>query len=138
MMRFLLAFSCRGFQIWVVIFQHQCPFKVWVTFAGPGIDARWEIVQTRRIVALFIGHTHYGQVANDGRNIPLATRSIGDPEGVPPGYTVAFVQGNDLAIIYRCVADPSPIVLVTHPRDTLLATRPEHVAAGDDCCRVRA
>ena len=73
----------------VVIFQHNYPYQIWEDFAGPGIDDWRAIVQTRRIEAIVCGHTHYWQVANDGRNVAIATRSIGDPEGGPPGYTLS-------------------------------------------------
>ncbi len=121
----------------VVIFQHNYPYQIWESFAGPGLDAWREVVQTRRIAAIFAGHTHYGQVANDGRNVAIATRSIGDPEGGPPGYTIAHLDGENLAVTYRAVIDEGPIVLVTHPRDLLLATGPAHVVTGPDAVRVR-
>jgi hypothetical protein len=95
------------------------------------------VVQTRRITAVFAGHTHYGQVANDGRNVAVATRSIGDPEGGPPGYTLAFIHGEDLAITYRSIEDTGPVVLITHPRKTLLATGNRHIVVGPDEVRVR-
>jgi hypothetical protein len=120
-----------------VVFQHHYPFQIWEDFAGPGIDAWREIVVTRPITAIFAGHTHYGQVANDGHNVMIATRSIGDPEGGPPGYSIVFLQGDDLAVTYRSVADRGPVVLVTHPRDVLLAMRGRHVVSGPDHCRVR-
>jgi 3',5'-cyclic-AMP phosphodiesterase len=121
----------------VVIFQHNYPFKVWEEFAGPGIDAWREIVQTRRISAIFTGHTHYGQVANDGRNVVVTTRSIGDPEGGPPGYSVIYLNGDDLAINYRSVEEHGPIVLITHPRARLMATGPAHVLRGAGDVRAR-
>ena len=121
----------------VVIFQHHYPFKVWETFDGPGLDAWREIVQTRRITAIVTGHTHYGQIANDGRNIAVAVRSIGDPEGGEPGYAVLFSHGEDLAIAYRAVRDEGPLVLITHPRQQLLATGPSHVVKSADDVRVR-
>ncbi len=121
----------------LVVFQHNYPYKVWETFDGPGLDGWRAVVQTRRVVAVFTGHTHYGQTANDGRNVFVATRSVGDPEGGPPGYTLAHVGGEDLAVTYRPVADDGPIVLVTHPRDKLLATGPRHVVSGPAACLVR-
>ena len=121
----------------VVVFQHNYPYQIWEDFAGPGVDAWREVVQTRRIGAIFAGHTHYGQVANDGRNVAIATRSIGDPEGGPPGYTLAHVHGEDLAITYRTAEDRGPIALITHPRDRLLATGPAHVVRGPGRALVR-
>ena len=121
----------------IVIFQHHYPYQIWENFAGPGLDAWREIVQTRRIEAIFTGHTHYLQIANDGRNVAVATRSIGDPEGGPPGYNLAYLQGDDLAVAYRAVEDAGPVVLITHPREKLLATGPRHIVRGADEVRVR-
>jgi len=121
----------------VVVFQHNYPYKVCETFDGPGIDEWRAVVQARRLSAVFTGHTHYGQTANDGRNVFVATRSIGDPEGGPPGYTLAFAGGTDLAVTYRSTEDAGPVVLITHPREKLLATEPRHVVCGPAPCLVR-
>ncbi len=127
----------RARQEQVVLFQHHYPFKVCEQFDGPGIDDWREVVQTRRIAAVFCGHTHYGQVANDGRNVAVATRSIGDPEGGPPGYAIVYLHGDDLAVKYRSTEDRGPVALITHPRDVLLALTPRHIVSGPDTVRVR-
>jgi len=121
----------------VVIFQHNYPYQIWENFEGPGIDDWRAIVQTRPIQAIICGHTHYGQVANDGRNVVAATRSIGDPEGGPPGYLIGYVRGEDFALTYRTIEETGPLILVTHPRESLLATGPAHVVSGSDQIRVR-
>jgi hypothetical protein len=122
---------------WVVVFQHNYPYQIWEDFAGPGVDDWRAVVQTRRVHALLCGHTHYWQVANDGHNVSVAVRSIGDPEGGPPGYAVALFQGEDFAIAYRPVEERGPLVLVTHPREATLATGPSHVVKGADEVRAR-
>jgi 3',5'-cyclic-AMP phosphodiesterase len=122
----------------VVLFQHNYPYQIWEDFSGPGIDDWREIVQTRPIAAVFTGHTHYGQVANDGRNVFITSRSIGDPEGGPPGYTVAHLEGEDLAVTYRTIEQTGPLVLITHPRAKLLATGPRHIICQDDEIRAQA
>jgi 3',5'-cyclic-AMP phosphodiesterase len=114
----------------VVVFQHHYPFQVWEDFAGPGIDEWRNVMQTRPITALFAGHTHYGQMANDGRNIYLATRSIGDPEGGPAGYAIVHLDGEEVATTYRSVKARGPIALITHPRRVILATKPAHIVTG--------
>jgi 3',5'-cyclic AMP phosphodiesterase CpdA len=116
----------------IVVFQHHYPFQIWEDFDGPGIDEWREVVQTRRITAIFAGHTHYGQVANDGRNVSIASRSIGDPEGGPPGYSIVYLHGDDFAVKYRSTEDRGPAVMITHPRDSLLALSPRHIVAGQD------
>jgi predicted phosphodiesterase len=122
----------------VVLFQHNYPYQIWEDFSGPGIDDWREIVQTRRITAVFTGHTHDGQVANDDRNVFVTGRSIGDPEGGPPSYTVAHLQGEDLAVAYRTTEDTGPLLLITHPREQILATGSRHVVCDDDEIRARA
>ncbi len=121
----------------VIVFQHNYPYQIWEDFDGPGIDEWRSIVQTRRIEAIVCGHTHYWQVANDGRNVAIATRSIGDPESGPPGYALLHFRGDDLSAIYRSVEDRGPVVMVTHPRERLLATGPRHIVSGPDRVGVR-
>ena len=121
----------------VVVFQHNYPYQIWETFDGPGIDAWRGVVQTRRVAAIIAGHTHYLQAANDGRNVSVAVRSVGDPEGGAPGYLLAFLHGEDLAFAYRTAGDEGPAVLVTRPREKLLATGPPHVVSGPTQARVR-
>jgi 3',5'-cyclic-AMP phosphodiesterase len=119
----------------VIVFQHNFPYQIWENFAGPGIDDWRAIVQTRAIHGIFCGHTHYWQVANDGRNVHVATRSIGDPEGGPPGYTLVYLCGEDLAVAYRTMEDDGPLVLITSPRDAIFCTGPDHVVSGDSVVR---
>lgn len=122
----------------VIVFQHHYPFKVMEYFAGPGIEDWREVMQTRPVTALFTGHTHYGQVANDGRNLYVTTRSIGDPEGGPAGYAVMHLDGEDLAFTHRAFEAKGPVALITHPRRLILATKPEHIVTGPAECHARA
>ena len=122
----------------VVVFQHHYPFQVWEDFlTTPGMAEWREIVQTRSITALFAGHTHYGQIANDGRHVYVATRSIGDPEGGSAGYAVVHLHGEDLALTYRSAEDRGPVALITHPRRLILATKTAHIVSGPTEARVR-
>jgi 3',5'-cyclic-AMP phosphodiesterase len=121
-----------------VVFQHNYPYQIWENFDGPCLDEWRAIVQTRRITAVLCGHTHYWQVSNDGRNVSIAVRSIGDPEGGPPGYLVGHLAGDDFAVTYRSPDAPGPLVLITHPREAILATGPTHVVTGRDRLEVRA
>jgi 3',5'-cyclic-AMP phosphodiesterase len=121
----------------VVIFQHHYPYKVYEQFAGPGIDRWRRTMDAHRPVAILCGHTHYGQTANDGRYVSIAARSIGDPEGGPPGYLLGFVERDDLAIKQCSIADRATLALITHPRDALLATGPRHIVQAADRIRAR-
>lgn len=129
--------AARDSQQRVVVFQHHYPHKVCENFAGPGVHQWRDIVNSHGPVAIICGHTHYGQIANDGRNVAIATRSIGDPEGGAPGYLVMHMQDDDFAVTYRTIEDDGPLVLITHPRDLLLATDARHIVHCDDELRVR-
>lgn len=122
----------------VIVFQHNYPFQVWEDYAGPGIEEWRNVMQTRPIAAHFSGHTHYGQMANDGRNIYVATRSIGDPEGGSAGYAVVYLHDEDIALTYRTKESRGPLALITHPRRVILATKAEHIVTGPADARVRA
>jgi hypothetical protein len=50
---------------------------------------------------------------------------------------VGHLQGNDFAIIFRTVEDQGPLVLVTHPRELILATSPAHIVSGRDRIEAR-
>jgi hypothetical protein len=68
----------------------------------------------------------------------VATRSIGEPEGGPAGYAIVFIDGEDLALTYRSMEDRGPVVMITHPRRAILATKPAHIVPGPEEARVRA
>ena len=121
----------------VVVFQHHYPYKVCESFTGPGINRWREIMTDYRPVAIVCGHTHYFQVANNGLFPSIAVRSIGDPEGGPPGCLVVHLRGDDCALTYRTIEDRGPLILITHPRDILLATDGRHVAHRNTSIGVR-
>jgi hypothetical protein len=113
--------------------------QVWEDFLNmPGMLAWRDVVQTHLITALFAGHTHYGQVANDGRHVYVAVRSIGEPEGGAAGYAVVHLDGDDLAMTYRTMGESGPVVLITHPRRLIMATTGAHIVSGPVQARIRA
>jgi 3',5'-cyclic-AMP phosphodiesterase len=122
----------------VVVFQHHYPFQILEDFGNAqGMSAWRKIMQTRPIAAVFSGHTHYGQMANDGRNVYVATRSIGEPEGGPAGYAIVTIDDDTLAVVYRSVEDRGPVVQITSPRRVILATTADHIVTGPTEARVR-
>jgi len=121
----------------VVVFQHHYPYKVCESFTGPGIDEWWALINAHRPLAVVCGHTHYGQISNNGRTVAIATRSIADPEGGPAGCLVVHIDGDDLAIVDRSAVETEPLLMITHPRDAILATDASHIVSTDDQIRVR-
>jgi Icc protein len=48
-----------------------------------------------------------------------------------------YLRGDDLAVTYRSMEARGPVVLVTHPRERLLATCRRHIVSGPDRVVVR-
>jgi len=74
-----------------------------------------------RIVEM--GHTHYNEVANDGRVIHSATRSTGQIEEGPVGFSVTCLDGDVASWKFKELVSPWPFVMITSPADRAFLTR---------------
>lgn len=95
-----------------------------------------------RVAALFAeygvacvdtGHTHYNELLNDGAVIYTATRSTGQIEEGPVGFSLHAVDGAVTSWRFKPLAQPWPFVLITSPADHRLVTdpgQPGHVSQG--------
>jgi hypothetical protein len=80
------------------------------------------------------GHTHYNELLNDGRVIYSATRSTGQVEEGPPGFSVHAVDGSVASWRFKAIDSPWPFVLITSPADGRLLTDaagPDQAPGGD-------
>jgi 3',5'-cyclic-AMP phosphodiesterase len=69
-----------------------------------------------------MGHTHYNEIANDGRTLYSATRSTGQIEEGPAGYSITNFDGN--VVSWRFVElGKLPIAVITSPSDERLLTK---------------
>ena len=92
----------------------------------------------REVLLVDMGHTHYNEIANDGRTIFTATRSTGQIEEGPVGYSIVTIDRRTISWRFRRLGDSLPIVLITTPTDRRLATDSEdksHWPQGE--CEVR-
>ncbi|KQP32352.1 metallophosphoesterase [Methylobacterium sp. Leaf100] len=88
------------------------------------------LVSNGRVRLVEMGHTHYNELANDGRTVFAATRSTGQIEEGPVGYAVAAIDRGVVSWRFKDLARPWPFVLVTAPADRRLAHdagHPEHI-----------
>jgi Icc protein len=69
-----------------------------------------------------MGHTHYNELANDGGTIFMATRSTGQIEEGPPGFSIAAVDAGCVSWRFKPLDHAWPFVLVTRPADRRLVT----------------
>lgn len=78
-----------------------------------------------------MGHTHYNELANDGRTVYAACRSTGQIEEGPVGYAVAALDRGAVAWRFKELGRSWPFVLITAPADRRLAHADDPARAGD-------
>ncbi len=90
-----------------------------------------ELVHRGPVRLVEMGHTHYNELANDGRTIYAACRSTGQIEEGPVGYALAALDRGAVAWRFKEVGRPWPFVLITAPADRRLAHTDDRPVAGD-------
>lgn len=71
-----------------VVFMHTYPADL-----RQGAERFAALLARTDVACVDMGHTHYNELANDGRTIFMAARSTGRVEEGPPGFSVAAVDG---------------------------------------------
>jgi Icc protein len=84
-----------------------------------------------------MGHTHYNELANDAGTIFTATRSTGQIEEGPAGFSIAAVDGGCVSWRFRALQQAWPFVLVTQPVDRRLVTGANQIACGSFVVRAK-
>ncbi len=79
-----------------------------------------------------MGHTHYNELSHDGRTIYAATRSTGQIEEGPVGFTIAAVDRGAVSWRFKTLDSSWPFVMITSPADRRLAMQ------GEPTCDIRA
>ena len=80
------------------------------------------LIARHKVALVDMGHTHYNELANDGATIFAATRSTGQIEEGPVGYTLAALDGGVVSWRFTYLDEGFPFVLVTAPADHRLVT----------------
>ena len=80
-----------------------------------------EVIRDFDVKLIDMGHTHYNEIANDGRTLYSATRSTGQIEEGPVGYSVMNIDSDEVS--WRFIElGKLPIVVITSPTDERLMT----------------
>lgn len=77
-----------------------------------------------RVRLVEMGHTHYNELAHDGRTLYAAARSVGQNEDGSVGYAVAAIDGPVTSWRFRALDRQPPFVLITSPADRRIAAVP--------------
>ena len=104
-----------------VIFMHTYPADL-----REGAERVGALLARPQVTCVDMGHTHYNELTNDGGTIFMATRSTGQIEEGPPGFSIAAVDGRGVSWRFKPLDQAWPFVLITRPVDRRLATAPDH------------
>ena len=110
-----------------IIFTHLYPSEL-----STQAESFRRLIRDFQVEVVDMGHTHYNELANDGRTIYAATRSTGQIEEGPPGFSITIIDGNVVSWKFK-EQGSWPFVMITSPADEKMITRPEspsHVVRG--------
>ncbi len=99
------------------IFMHTYPADL--REGGERIGA---LIARPHVACVDMGHTHYNELANDGRTVFMATRSTGQIEEGPAGFSIAALDNGRASWRFKTLDEAWPFVLITSPTDRRLVT----------------
>ncbi|GAB3710426.1 hypothetical protein GCM10027592_47170 [Spirosoma flavus] len=94
------------------------------------------LIAQHDVVLVDMGHTHYNELTNDGHVIFSATRSTGQIEEGPVGYSLISVDNGSVSWRFKALHDAFPFVMITSPADYRL--RRDEAPIPSDTIEVRA
>jgi 3',5'-cyclic-AMP phosphodiesterase len=105
-----------------------------------GGDRLRQLVESPSIRLIDMGHTHYNELANDGQTLYTATRSTGQIEEGPVGFSITNIDGHVVSWKFLPL-DELPAIMITSPADERFitdATVEGHIADGRILVRAKA
>ena len=111
----------------VVLFLHCYP-----TDLKQGGEELRRLVASPRVRLVDMGHTHYNEIANDGHTLYTATRSTGQIEEGPAGFSVTNVDREVISWRFFPL-NKLPKLMITSPSDERFitdATLEGHIVSG--------
>ena len=94
------------------------------------------LIAAHDVALVDMGHTHYNELANDGHTIFAATRSTGQIDEGPVGYSVATLDSGVVSWRFKALDDAFPFAVITAPADHRLIREQGQAVSGR--CQVRA
>ncbi len=81
------------------------------------------LIAEHRVLMVEMGHTHYNELANDGKTIYGTTRSTGQIEEGPPGFSITTLDDSIISWKFKPIGE-WPLVMITSPSDQRLIVTP--------------
>jgi hypothetical protein len=110
--------TAENCQEWVILFMHTYPSEL--RDSGAKVQA---LMQEHRVLMVDMGHTHYDEIANDGRTIYAATRSTGPIGEGPAGFSIANLDDGVVSWKFKPFGE-WPFVMITSPADQAFIVDP--------------
>jgi hypothetical protein len=98
----------------IVVFMHTYPSDLRAAAERQRVV---ELLARHRVALVDMGHTHYNELSNDGTTIYAATRSTGQIEEGPVGYSLVSLDMGIVSWRFKPLDAAFPFVLVTAPAD---------------------
>lgn len=102
-----------------------------------GAEELSRLLRQYPVLLVDMGHTHYNEISNDGTVLYTATRSTGQIEEGPVGYSLTTLDGNNVSWEFIPLGSPS-LITVTQPIDDRLRTTRTRSHVDHDALTVRA
>ena len=110
-----------------VVFMHAYPADL-----KADSEALRGLLRAHQVTLVDMGHTHYNELANDGVTIFATTRSTGQIEEGPVGFSLVCLNRGIVSWRFKPLRSLWPFVMITSPADHRLVTdarRFKHVDA---------
>ena len=102
-----------------VLFLHCYPSEL-----GEFSSPLRNLIKKYNVRLVDMGHTHYNEIANDGHTLYTATRSTGQIEEGPVGFSITNLDHDVVSWRFKPLGE-WPFVMITSPGDERLLTNPE-------------
>ena len=102
-----------------LLFNHVYPSEL-----GDSSAAVRTLMRRHGVLMVDMGHTHYNELANDGYTIYATTRSTGQIEEGPVGFSIANIDRGVVSWKFKPLSEPLPLVMITSPADRPLIVDP--------------
>jgi Icc protein len=111
----------------VVIFMHTYPDDLKDKKETAALN---RLINDNHVALVDMGHTHYNELANNGNTVFSATRSKGQIEEGPVGYSLVTVHDGSVSWRFKNLDDPFPFVMITTPADYRLMRKVQQATDG--------
>jgi hypothetical protein len=111
----------------IALFMHTYPADLRDAAERQALTA---LLARHRVALVDMGHTHYNELANDGTTLYAATRSTGQIEEGPVGYSLISLDQGIVSWRFKPLDGSFPFVLITAPADYRLLRHAGQAVAG--------